>query len=61
MPKLKHINADVLTDEELSAVSDKFREAERRMNEKLLEEIEENRTGMKKSDGGVWIPKVPLQ
>ena len=61
MPKIKHINADVLTDEELSAVSDKFREAERRMNEKLLQEIEENRTGMKKSDGGVWIPMVPLQ
>ncbi len=40
MPKIKHIKADLLSDEELTAVSDMFEKAERRMDEKLMEEID---------------------
>ena len=36
MPRIKHINADLLSDEELTAVSDMLDSAEKKMNEKLM-------------------------
>ena len=59
MPKIKHIKADLLSDEELSAVSDMFDNAERRMDEKLMEEIDHRRDGMVRSSTGLWVPYAP--
>lgn len=56
MPKIKHIKADLLSDEELTAVSDMFDNAERRMDEKLMEEIDRRKNGMVKSSTGLWVP-----
>ena len=56
MPKLKHIVADVLSDEEMSAVESKLRAAERRMDEKLMEEIDQREKVYGKTDSGIWIP-----
>lgn len=56
MPKIKHIKADLLSDEELSAVSDMLGSAERKMNEKLMEEIDRRKSGMVKSSSGLWVP-----
>ena len=55
MPRIKHINADILSDEELTAVSDMLDSAEKKMNEKLMEEID-RRSGMVKNSSGLWIP-----
>lgn len=59
MPKIKHIKADLLSDEELSAVSDMFDKAERKIDEKLLEEIERRKEGMVRSSSGLWVPFEP--
>lgn len=56
MPRIKHINADILSDEELTAVSDMLDSAEKKMNEKLMEEIDRRRLGMIKSSSGLWVP-----
>lgn len=56
MPRIKHINADILSDEELTAVSDMLDSAEKKMNEKLMEEIDRRRSGMVKSNSGLWVP-----
>lgn len=56
MPKIKHIVADVLSDEELTAVESKLRTAERRMDEKLMEEIDRREKVFGKTDSGIWIP-----
>ncbi|MGN1416701.1 MAG: hypothetical protein ACI4XF_07660 [Oscillospiraceae bacterium] len=56
MPKIKHIKADLLSDEELTAVSDMFDNAERRMDEKLMEEIDRRKDGMVRSSTGLWVP-----
>ncbi|MBQ5333057.1 MAG: hypothetical protein J6K92_07355 [Oscillospiraceae bacterium] len=56
MPKIKHINADLLSDEELTAVSDLFDKAERKMDEKLMEEIDRRKDGMVRSSTGLWVP-----
>ena len=55
MPRIKHINADILSDEELTAVSDMLDSAEKKMNEKLMEEIDRRRSGMVKNSSGLWI------
>lgn len=52
MPRIKHINADILSDEELTAVSDMLDSAEKKMNEKLMEEIDRRRSGMVKTAQG---------
>lgn len=59
MPKIKHIKADLLSDEEMTAVSDMFDNAERRMDEKLMEEIDCRRDGMVRSSTGLWVPYEP--
>ncbi|MGN0642736.1 MAG: hypothetical protein ACI4JJ_06275 [Huintestinicola sp.] len=59
MPKIKHINADLLSDEELTAVSDMFDNAERKMNEKLMEEIDCRKNGMVRNSSGLWVPYDP--
>lgn len=59
MPKIKHINADLLSDEELTAVSDMLDSAERKMDEKLMEEIERRKNGMVKNSSGLWVPFDP--
>lgn len=56
MPRIKHINADILSDEELTAVSDMLDSAEKKMNEKLMEEIDRRRSGMIKCSSGLWVP-----
>ncbi len=56
MPRIKHINADLLSDEELTAVSDMLDSAEKKMNEKLMEEIDRRRSGMVKTGSGLWVP-----
>ena len=56
MPRIKQINADILSDEELTAVSDMLDSAEKKMNEKLMEEIDRRRSGMVKSSSGLWVP-----
>ena len=56
MPRIKHINADLLSDEELTAVSDMLDNAEKKMNEKLMEEIDRRKSGMVKNDSGLWVP-----
>lgn len=56
MPRIKHINADLLSDEELTAVSDMLDNAEKKMNEKLMEEIDRRRSGMVKTGSGLWVP-----
>lgn len=56
MPRIKHINADILSDEELTAVSDMLDSAEKKMNEKLMEEIDRRRLGMVKNSSGLWVP-----
>ena len=56
MPRIKHINADILSDKELTAVSDMLDSAEKKMNEKLMEEIDRRRSGMIKSSSGLWVP-----
>lgn len=56
MPRIKHINADLLSDEELTAVSDTLDSAEKKMNEKLMEEIDRRRSGMVKTGSGLWVP-----
>lgn len=56
MPRIKHINADLLSDEELTAVSDMLDSAEKKMNEKLMEEIDRRKSGMVKTDSGLWVP-----
>ena len=56
MPKIKHINADVLSDKEMTMFSDKFDNAERRMNEKLCEEIDRRKTGLVRTESGIWVP-----
>lgn len=56
MPRIKHINADILSDEELTAVSDMLDSAEKKMNEKLMEEIDRRRSGMVKNSSGLWVP-----
>ena len=55
MPRIKHINADILSDEELTAVSDMLDIAEKKMNEKLMEEIDRRRSGMVKNSSGLWV------
>ena len=50
------INADILSDEELTAVSDMLDSAEKKMNEKLMEEIDRRRSGMVKNSSGLWVP-----
>lgn len=55
MPKIKHIQADLLSDEELSAVSDMFDEAERRMDEKLMKEIDSRKEAEKRGTK-IWTP-----
>jgi len=59
MPRIKHINADLLSDEELTTVSDMLDGAEKKMNEKLMEEIDRRRGGMVKTDSGLWVPFDP--
>lgn len=59
MPKIKHIKADLLSDEELTDVSDMFDKAERRMDEKLMEEIERRKEGMVRNSTGLWVPYDP--
>ncbi|MGN1102172.1 MAG: hypothetical protein ACI4RG_08275 [Huintestinicola sp.] len=59
MPKIKHINADLLSDKELTAVSDMFDKAERKMDEKLMEEIDRRKEGMVRSSSGLWVPYDP--
>ncbi|MGN0691742.1 MAG: hypothetical protein ACI4K7_05295 [Oscillospiraceae bacterium] len=59
MPKIKHIKADLLSDEEITAVSDMFDNAERRMDEKLMEEIDRRKDGMVRSSTGLWVPYDP--
>ena len=49
-------NADILSDEELTAVSDMLDSAEKKMNEKLMEEIDRRRSGMVKNSSGLWVP-----
>lgn len=56
MPRIKHINADILSDEELTAVSDMLDSAEKKMNEKLMEEIDRRRSSMVKNSSGLWVP-----
>ena len=56
MPRIKHINADLLSDEELTHVSDMLDNAEQKMNEKLMEEIDRRKGGMVKSSSGLWVP-----
>lgn len=56
MPRIKHINADILSDEELTAVSDMLDSAEKKMNEKLMEEIDRRRSGMVKNSSGLLVP-----
>lgn len=56
MRGIKHINADLLSDEELTAIDDKLRGAERRMDEKLMEEIERRRNGFERTESGIWVP-----
>ena len=56
MPRIKHINADILSDEELTAVSDMLDSAEKKMNEKLMEEIDRRRSGMVNNISGLWVP-----
>ena len=56
MPKIKHINANLLSDEELTAVSDMLDSAERKMDEKLMEEIDRRKSGMVKNSYGLWVP-----
>lgn len=56
MPRINHINADILSDEELTAVSDMLDSAEKKMNEKLMEEIDRRRSGMVKNSSGLWVP-----
>lgn len=56
MPRIKHINADILSDEELTAISDMLDSAEKKMNEKLMEEIDRRRSGMVKNSSGLWVP-----
>ncbi|MGN0637995.1 MAG: hypothetical protein ACI4J0_06460 [Huintestinicola sp.] len=59
MPRIKHIKADLLSDEELTAVSDMFDKAERKMDEKLMEEIARRKEGMVKNSTGLWVPYEP--
>ena len=56
MPRIKLRNADLLSDEELTAVSDMLDSAEKKMNEKLMEEIDRRRSGMVKTGSGLWVP-----
>ncbi|MBP0956680.1 MAG: hypothetical protein J5997_04855 [Oscillospiraceae bacterium] len=56
MTKIKHINANLLSDEELTAVSDMLDSAERKMDEKLMEEIDRRKSGMVKNSSGLWVP-----
>ena len=56
MPVIKHIKADLLSDEELTAVSDMLGTAERKMNEKLMEEIDRRKNGMVRNENGLWVP-----
>ncbi|MGN0665985.1 MAG: hypothetical protein ACI4KF_05615 [Huintestinicola sp.] len=56
MPKIKHITADLLSDEEMTSVSDKLINAERRMDEKLMEEIERRKEGFTRTADGIWVP-----
>ena len=55
MPKIKHIKADLLSDEELSAVSDMFDKAERRMDEKIMKEIDSRNEAIRKGTK-IWTP-----
>ena len=59
MPRIKHINADILSDEELTAVSDMLDSAEKKMNEKLMEEIDRRRSGMVKNSSGLLMLITP--
>ncbi len=55
MPKIKHINADVLSDEEMEAFSKDFEKAEKRMDEKIVEEIDRRKSGMYRNENGIWV------
>ena len=56
MPKIKHIVADVLSDEEMTAFESKLRDAERQMDEKLMEEIDQREKVFGKTESGIWVP-----
>lgn len=55
MPKIKHINADVLSDEEMELFSKDFEKAEKRMDEKIMEEIDRRKNGMYRNENGIWV------
>ncbi len=55
MPKIKHINADVLSDEEMEVFSKDFEKAEKRMDEKIMEEIDRRKSGMYRNENGIWV------
>lgn len=59
MPRIKHIKADLLSDEELTAVSDILENAERKMDENLMEEIDRRKDGMVMNSKGLWVPYDP--
>lgn len=57
--KIRHINADLLSDKEMELFSDKLRDAEKRMDEKLADEIYHRDSGdnFVKDDSGIWVSK----
>lgn len=55
MPKIKHIKADVLSDEEMTKFSEMFDKAERKMDEKIYNEIEQRKSGKYINENGIWI------
>ncbi len=55
MPKIKHINADILSGEEMETFSKDFEKAEKRMDEKIMEEIDRRKNGMYRNENGIWI------
>lgn len=57
MPKIKHINADILSDEEMTKFSEMFENAEKKMDEKIYKEIEQRKSGTYKNENGIWISK----
>ena len=54
--RIKHINADMLSDEEMELFSDKLRDAEKRMDEKLADEIYHMDDGYTQNISGIWTP-----
>ena len=56
---IRHINADMLSDDELEMFSDKFKDAEKKMDEKIYDEICDRQFKPQVTDSGIWLPHKP--